>query len=151
MDKDFSRAYRVKTAIENYKNLIFLIFLWQLKLWFVGINRNDFSSLSSSNLSNFNQSDKILASSLSNEENSLIASTIIYKLETLIVIMAKRVVFSKGNQKKFIKDLKGKSNLGWRELSKRLQINESTLSKSYGFELSSIPYEIFKKIVLLLN
>ena len=65
--------------------------------------------------------------------------------------MAKRVVFSKGNQKKFIKDLKDKSNLGWRELSKRLQINESTLSKSYGFELSSIPYEIFKKIVLLLN
>lgn len=65
--------------------------------------------------------------------------------------MNKRVVFSKENQKRFIKDLKEKSNLRWKELAKKLNINENTLSKSYLFSLSSIPYFVFLKIILILN
>ena len=69
----------------------------------------------------------------------------------LIFAMNKRVVFSKENQKRFIKDLKEKSNLKWIGLAKKLEINESTLSKSYMFRLSSIPYSVFKKISKFFN
>lgn len=65
--------------------------------------------------------------------------------------MNKRVVFSKKNQKGFIKYLKDKSNLEWKELSKRLKINESTLSKSYMFGLSSIPYPFFKEMLSIID
>ena len=65
--------------------------------------------------------------------------------------MQKRVFFSKGNQKKFVKYLKSKSSLGWNELAEKLRVNESTLSKSYGFELSSIPYEVFKVMINLID
>lgn len=65
--------------------------------------------------------------------------------------MQKRVFFSRGNQKRLIKYLKEKSNLDWSELANKLAINENTLSKSYGFELSSIPYEVFLKIIKLLG
>ena len=59
--------------------------------------------------------------------------------------MEKRVFFQEGKQKKFVQDLKINSSLSWIELAKRLNINEGTLSKSYQFELCSIPYDIFKK------
>lgn len=65
--------------------------------------------------------------------------------------MQKRVFFPEGGQKKFVLYLKEKSDLFWRELAKKLNINESTLSKSYLFELSSIPYEVFSKIARLLS
>lgn len=86
-----------------------------------------------------------------NDKSSLTASTNIYILSTILILMAKRVFFSKGNQKKFIKCLKEKSNLGWKELAKKLAVNESTLSKSYLFELSSIPYLIFSRAINLLG
>ena len=70
---------------------------------------------------------------------------------TIMTIMQKRVFFSKGNQKNFIKSVKEKSGLGWGELAKKLKINESTLSKSYMFELASIPYEVFLRIINLLD
>ena len=65
--------------------------------------------------------------------------------------MKKRVFFPNGNQKQFIKFVKDKSDLGWGELAKKLKINESTLSKSYMFELASIPYEVFLRIINFLN
>lgn len=65
--------------------------------------------------------------------------------------MGKRVIFLRGNQKKFITDLKEKSCLSWKELSRKLNINESTLSKSYAFELSSLSYELFKKMISFLG
>ena len=78
-------------------------------------------------------------------------STKTYKLETLNLIMKKRVNFEEGFQYKFLKKLKNKSNLKWKELAKILEINENTLSKSYKFGLCDIPYEIFKKITKILN
>ena len=65
--------------------------------------------------------------------------------------MNKRVCFSSGDQNRFIKYLKDKSTLGWKELSKRLGVNESTLSKSYMFELCNLPYNTFKKILVIIN
>ncbi len=82
---------------------------------------------------------------------SLIASTKVYKLKITLVMMNKRVAFSKKNQKEFIKLLKMKSRLDWKELSERLNVNESTLSKSYMFGLSSIPYQTFKEMLLIID
>lgn len=65
--------------------------------------------------------------------------------------MEKRVFFSKGNQKRFIRDLKKETGFIWKELSKSLEINENTLSKSYFFELSSISYNDFKKMIKLIK
>lgn len=61
--------------------------------------------------------------------------------------MNKRVKFYKGFQKKFINNLKIKSNLNWKNLANKLHVNENTLSKAYMFELCDIPYSVFKKIV----
>ena len=65
--------------------------------------------------------------------------------------MNKRVEFSKGHQKKFITDLRAKSKLKWKELASKLEIKEGTLSKSYMFELCSIPYKLFKRIITITN
>lgn len=82
---------------------------------------------------------------------SLMAERKIYKLPFLVIIMNKRVCFSSGNQKKFIRYSKNKSKLRWKELSKKLKVNENTLSKSYMFELCNIPYNIFKEILVIIN
>lgn len=65
--------------------------------------------------------------------------------------MDKRVFFASGKQKKFIKSLKNKSNLKWKELAEKLDISENTLSKSYQFELSSIPYVLFRRMVAIIG
>ncbi len=65
--------------------------------------------------------------------------------------MKKRVRFSSENQKRFIQYIKEKSDLSWKELSNLIGINESTLSKSYRFALCDIPYDIFKKMIRMIN
>lgn len=92
-----------------------------------------------------------ILSSLIKYKYGLIGSTKIYKYEEYLVIMNKRVVFSKENQKKFIRNLKEKSNLEWKNLAKKLDVNENTLSKAYLFGLSSIPYSLFLRMISLLN
>jgi hypothetical protein len=74
-----------------------------------------------------------------------------YKLDILIYSMKKRVEFPSGKQKEIIKKLKKKSKLTWKELACTLQVKEGTLSKSYLFELCNIPYNLFKKMILMLN
>ena len=85
------------------------------------------------------------------EYNSLSASTKIYKLSFILIDMNKRVKFEKGFQKKFIQALKNKTNYSWSELSNKLGIKENTLSKSYLFELSTIPYDAFVKICRIIK
>ena len=75
----------------------------------------------------------------------------VYNILLFPISMNKRVCFARGNQKKFIKYLKEKSSLEWKELAKKFEINENTLSKSYQFELCDIPYAIFKKIISFLG
>ena len=63
--------------------------------------------------------------------------------------MKKRVNFADGKQSDFFKYIKLKSNLTWKELSDKLKINESTLSKSYRFGICDIPYDLFKELLRL--
>ena len=70
----------------------------------------------------------------------------IYKEETLPKNMNKRVCFPEGIQKKLIKEFKKKSGLNWRELAKKSDTNENTLSKAYRFETCNIPYSLLNKI-----
>lgn len=72
----------------------------------------------------------------------------IYIVRCLKFNMNKRVSFPKGNQKKFIFKIKKDSKCIWRELSEKLDMNESTL-KSYSFELCDIPYKVFKEMIKL--
>lgn len=65
--------------------------------------------------------------------------------------MEKRVKFQKGMQKKFLMDLKIKLKLSWKELANRLNVNLSSLNKSYLFELCDLPYSLFKRIILIAN
>ncbi len=65
--------------------------------------------------------------------------------------MKKRVKFANGKQEKFFKNVKIRTNFTWRDLSNRIGVNESTLSKSYRFGLCDVPYSIFKKIIKILN
>lgn len=65
--------------------------------------------------------------------------------------MKKRVCFIEGNQKKFIDKVKKESNLGWRDLANKFNVKEGTLSKSYRFELCNLPYDLFKKMVLIIE
>ena len=65
--------------------------------------------------------------------------------------MNKRVYFFKDNQRNFIRHIKNKTNLSWKDLAQRLDVNESTLSKSYRFELCRIPYYLFKRLLLIAN
>ncbi len=73
-----------------------------------------------------------------------------YKDESIKLIM-KRVMFSEGYQQKFILSAKKILKIEWKDFAKKLGINESTLSKSYSFELSSLPYEVFKKIAFMIG
>jgi hypothetical protein len=63
--------------------------------------------------------------------------------------MKKRAVFPVGKQKEFVKYFKEKINLSWAEISKKLEINENTISKAYYFESCSIPLDVFEKMILL--
>lgn len=73
------------------------------------------------------------------------------KLIVYYLLMLKRVQFSKGMQKRLIKNLKEKTGLSWEELAKKLNINVHSLSKSYLFELCDLPYSLFKKIISILK
>ena len=64
--------------------------------------------------------------------------------------MNKRVKFSEGNQKKLLKYIKEKTELGWKEIARKLEVNEKTLVKSYMYEYCDIPYNLFKKICIVL-
>lgn len=64
--------------------------------------------------------------------------------------MKKRVTFAKGNQKKFIENLRNKIELSWSLLAERLGIKEGTL-RSYRFELCDLPYGIFRKAINMLD
>jgi hypothetical protein len=99
---------------------------------------------------NFSNDDIFITNSFE-IENSLIGSTKIYKECILNSNMKKRVSFPKGNQKKFIKYMKNSSNLKWSKLASKLCINENTLSKSYFFESCDMPYEVFKKIIKIVD
>ncbi len=65
--------------------------------------------------------------------------------------MEKRVKFQNGMQKKFLMDSKTKLNLSWKELANKLNVNLSSLSKSYLFELCDLPYSLFNRTILILN
>ena len=64
--------------------------------------------------------------------------------------MNKRVRFSEGDQKRLIRYLKKKTVLSWKEISKKLEVNEKTLVKSYMYEYCDLPYNLFKKICAIL-
>ncbi|MBU2634234.1 MAG: hypothetical protein KJ674_03230 [Nanoarchaeota archaeon] len=64
--------------------------------------------------------------------------------------MKKRVSFVKGEQERFIRYLKDKTKLGFKNLSQELDIPEGTL-KSYNYEFCDIPYDLFKKILKLIK
>lgn len=68
-----------------------------------------------------------------------------------MTLMQKRVIFPSTKQKRFLENAKKELNLTWKELSKKLSVNENTLSKAYCFETCNMPLEIFQKIVKLLN
>ena len=74
-----------------------------------------------------------------------------YKQGILIYYMKKRVKFSSGKQKEFMKDFKESSKLTWKELAEKLKVNEGTLSKAYLFELCDLPYDLFRKIISILD
>lgn len=84
-------------------------------------------------------------------KNSLMGERKTYKYFILYFKMKKRVVFSKGDQRKFINFLKDKTNLKWTELSRKLGVKEGTLSKSYKYELCNLPYDLFKKMAMLIG
>ncbi|MBU0757659.1 MAG: hypothetical protein KKF44_06320 [Nanoarchaeota archaeon] len=65
--------------------------------------------------------------------------------------MKKRILFQKNMQRKFLEDSINALNLNWNELSEKLKIIHSTLSKTYRFEKSRLPYPIVKKICRLTN
>lgn len=65
--------------------------------------------------------------------------------------MKKRIFFQESYQKKFIKDVKKKSGLTWKKLADKLGLRYTTLSKSYRFELCSLPYELFKNTLTILE
>ena len=91
--------------------------------------------------------NKVLLFFIGLNENGLIGSTKIYKPESFKLLMNKRVIFLKGYQNEFLKDFKKKFNFSWSEFSEKLNVNLSTLSKSYMFESCNLPYVVFKKIL----
>lgn len=134
-----------KNKTRKFINSIFFNKLWQIKLGHFGTY--NFPSL---NFINFNLINNNFSLLFWNYKSGLIASTKIYKLEAIKIIMQKRVFFSKGNQNRFVRYVKDKYNFNWRELAKKLNIREGTL-KSYTFELCSIPDNIFYKMLKILG
>ncbi len=65
--------------------------------------------------------------------------------------MEKRVVFLKSYQKKFIEYVKRKTELTWKELGYKLEVNYATLKRSYKYEYCSLPYKLFTRICKLTN
>ncbi|MDD5132819.1 MAG: LAGLIDADG family homing endonuclease [Candidatus Nanoarchaeia archaeon] len=62
-----------------------------------------------------------------------------------------RVVFPKGKQKQFLDYIYKLSNLPWKELGLKLDVNSGTLFHTYKFEQSNIPYSLFLKICETFN
>lgn len=54
-------------------------------------------------------------------------------------------MFPKGKQKKFLESSKKELGLTWPEFSKELNVNRTTLEKSYRREYCSLPYTVFRK------
>jgi len=68
-----------------------------------------------------------------------------------IKAVEKRICFSKGMQNKFILDLKERVKLNWEELAQKLKLNSSTLNKSYLYEKCNLPYDLFRKILQIIQ
>ena len=75
----------------------------------------------------------------------------IYNVKIILFYMEKRVNFSEGKQKDFFKYVKLTSNFSWKELADKLKVNESTLSKAYRFGVCDIPYDLFRRILNVIN
>ena len=71
--------------------------------------------------------------------------------ENLDILMEKKVIFPKGNQKDFLVESRKKLGLTWPEFSKRLNVNRTTLEKSYRYEYCNFPYNLFIEICKLKN
>lgn len=65
--------------------------------------------------------------------------------------MKKRVSFPPHQQRIFLEKTITKLNLNWKQLANKLDINESTLSKTYRFEKSRLPQDIFNQIAFLIH
>lgn len=65
--------------------------------------------------------------------------------------MKKRIAFADGKQEEFFKNIKLKTALTWKKLSDKLMVKESTLSKAYRFGLCNLPYDIFKRILEIIE
>src|SRR3989344_422931 len=63
--------------------------------------------------------------------------------------MEKRVVFPRGRQKEFLVESRKDLQITWPEFAKLVEVNRSTLEKSYQYEYCSVPYEVFKTIIEL--
>ena len=69
----------------------------------------------------------------------------IYKL------MEKRVIFPSGKQKDFLIKSKEELNSTWSEFSQKLNVNRTSLEKSYRYEYCSLPYKMFVNICKIKN
>ncbi len=65
--------------------------------------------------------------------------------------MKKRILFPKNKQRKFIENSMSQLNLSWKELAQKLKINNSTLSKTYRFEKSRLPFDVFFSVCKLIK
>lgn len=63
--------------------------------------------------------------------------------------MEKRVIFPKWKQKEFLLFSKKELKLTWPEFAKKLNVNRKTLEKPYRYEMCSLPYITFIKIIKL--
>nr|MBI4156093.1 LAGLIDADG family homing endonuclease [Candidatus Woesearchaeota archaeon] len=65
--------------------------------------------------------------------------------------MQKRAVFPKDKQKEFILKIKKDLGLTWIKLAEKLKVNNSTLKRSYRYEVCSLPYPLFLDLCNLIN
>ena len=84
--------------------------------------------------------------------NGVIVSKVNFKYkENLYKLMNKRALFPLGKQKIFLIQSKEELKLTWSEFSQKVNINRTTLEKSYRYEYCNIPYDLFLKICKLRN
>ena len=65
--------------------------------------------------------------------------------------MQKRAVFPKDKQKEFILKIKKDLGLTWVKLAEKLRVNNSTMKRSYRYEVCSLPYSLFLDLCNLIN
>jgi len=136
--------------MKSFKNHFLIKILWQLKAGVIGILQTK-EDISSCCFFSDEVSGKVFIR-FPNELNSGLTPVLnIYKVKSIEFYMNKRVIFSKGLQSKFIKNIKEKTALSWKELAEKLSVNENSFSKAYRFELCSIPYNLFIKILKLVD